>query len=136
MLSPCIWQVIHALLTRPPLSYILFHRSFQKYNSVRLACVKHAASVHPEPGSNSHVCLSSQIPLASQFCSIRIYCFKGFVFFSNPKRSSDLELTFYFLNLSRFFTVQLSMSFCCAVLIYQRQLVYISISRLPCQELF
>ena len=23
--------------------------------SVRLACVKHAASVHPEPGSNSHV---------------------------------------------------------------------------------
>ena len=80
--------------------------------------------------------MSSQIPLASQFCSIRIYCFKGFVFFSNPKRSSDLELTFYFLNLSRFFTVQLSMSFCCAVLIYQRQLVYISISRLPCQELF
>ena len=24
-------------------------------NFVRLACVKHAASVHPEPGSNSHV---------------------------------------------------------------------------------
>ena len=24
-------------------------------NLVRLACVKHAASVHPEPGSNSHV---------------------------------------------------------------------------------
>ena len=23
--------------------------------SVRLACVRHAASVHPEPGSNSHV---------------------------------------------------------------------------------
>ena len=33
----------HALLTRPPLT-----RRF-----VRLACVKHAASVHPEPGSNS-----------------------------------------------------------------------------------
>ena len=27
-----------------------FHR-----NSVRLACVKHAASVHPEPGSNSQI---------------------------------------------------------------------------------
>ena len=26
-----------------------------KAHSVRLACVKHAASVHPEPGSNSHV---------------------------------------------------------------------------------
>ena len=25
------------------------------HKSVRLACVKHAASVHPEPGSNSHV---------------------------------------------------------------------------------
>ena len=25
---------------------------------VRLACVKHAASVHPEPGSNSHVVMS------------------------------------------------------------------------------
>ena len=27
--------------------------------SVRLACVKHAASVHPEPGSNSHVLVCS-----------------------------------------------------------------------------
>ena len=24
-------------------------------NSVRLACIKHAASVHPEPGSNSRI---------------------------------------------------------------------------------
>ena len=32
---------------------------------VRLACVKHAASVHPEPGSNSHKkFLSFQNPLA------------------------------------------------------------------------
>ena len=34
----------HVLLTRSPL-YVLPH-------TVRLACVKHAASVHPEPGSN------------------------------------------------------------------------------------
>ena len=27
-------------------------------NSVRLACVKHAASVHPEPGSNSRIWVS------------------------------------------------------------------------------
>ncbi len=35
---------------------------------VRLACVKHAASVHPEPGSNSHVLVfpSSELP-ASNF---------------------------------------------------------------------
>ena len=25
------------------------------HNSVRLACVRHAASVHPEPGSNSQL---------------------------------------------------------------------------------
>ena len=31
-----------------------FRRNLQKC-FVRLACVKHAASVHPEPGSNSHV---------------------------------------------------------------------------------
>ena len=50
LLSPCIGQVTHALLTRPPLSHPSEEGCF-----VRLACVKHAASVHPEPGSNSHV---------------------------------------------------------------------------------
>ena len=35
-----------------------------KINSVRLACVKHAASVHPEPGSNSLV--KSLIPDQNQ----------------------------------------------------------------------
>uniref|UniRef100_M1BT56 Unknow protein n=1 Tax=Solanum tuberosum TaxID=4113 RepID=M1BT56_SOLTU len=37
----------YALLTRPPLE-----TPFPVF-PVRLACVKHAASVHPEPGSNS-----------------------------------------------------------------------------------
>jgi hypothetical protein len=35
------------LLTRSPLEYL------RRDLSVRLACVKHAASVRPEPGSNS-----------------------------------------------------------------------------------
>ena len=49
-------QVTHALLTRPPLSQIhLPSEEFCRKCFVRLACVKHAASVHPEPGSNSHV---------------------------------------------------------------------------------
>ena len=47
VLSPSARQVAHALLTRPPL--IGPRRGF----IVRLECVKHAASVHPEPGSNS-----------------------------------------------------------------------------------
>ena len=47
-LSPSVRQVAHALLTRPPL------RIESKLSiSVRLACVRHAASVRPEPGSNS-----------------------------------------------------------------------------------
>ena len=52
LLSPCIRQVTHALLTRPPLSH--FESKLSKC-FVRLACVKHAASVHPEPGSNSQI---------------------------------------------------------------------------------
>ena len=47
VLFPCLGQIAHALLTRPPLSALL--------HFVRLACVKHAASVRPEPESNSHV---------------------------------------------------------------------------------
>ena len=42
-------QVAHVLLTRPPLRKIQQAVSF----SVRLACVRRAASVRPEPGSNS-----------------------------------------------------------------------------------
>ena len=40
-------QITHVLLTRSPLVYS--RRSL----TARLACVKHAASVRPEPGSNS-----------------------------------------------------------------------------------
>ena len=48
-LSPTRRQVTHVLLTRLPLSCPL------RDNRVRLACVRHAASVDSEPGSNSHV---------------------------------------------------------------------------------
>ena len=47
VLSLSIGQIAHALLTRPPL--IRDRSPF----TVRLECVMHAASVHPEPGSNS-----------------------------------------------------------------------------------
>ena len=47
-------QVTHALLTRPPLSQRKLQTEVIRFQCfVRLACVKHAASVHPEPGSNS-----------------------------------------------------------------------------------
>jgi hypothetical protein len=46
-LSQSMRQITHVLLTRSPLIHP------RKGFSVRLACVKHAASVRPEPGSNS-----------------------------------------------------------------------------------
>ena len=59
-LSPCTGQVAYALLTRPPLSIMKIYRSFISLFLARLACVRHAASVHPEPGSNSQlVCILS-----------------------------------------------------------------------------
>ena len=48
LLSQSQGQIAHVLLTRSP----LIHRASSAF-TVRLACVKHAASVHPEPGSNS-----------------------------------------------------------------------------------
>ena len=49
-LSPTRRQVTHAILTRLPL-YLRPEGRFR----VRLACVRHAASVNSEPGSNSQV---------------------------------------------------------------------------------
>ena len=72
LLSPCIRQVTHALLTRPPLSSASSVRKLPMHNSVRLACVRHAASVHPEPGSNSLVCLF--FPSGPTW-SFLLYCF-------------------------------------------------------------
>ena len=46
-LSPTVGQVPHVLRTRLPLNLEL------PPDPVRLACVRHAASVRPEPGSNS-----------------------------------------------------------------------------------
>ena len=53
-LSPCHGQVAHALRTLPPVAAnVLLRRA-----APRLACVKPAASVHPEPGSNSSLYIS------------------------------------------------------------------------------
>ena len=75
LLSPAQGQVTYVLLTRSPL---IFRRRF-----VRLACIRHAASVHPEPGSNSlNKCLL-QVKINSWliypfYCFLRI--FRSFVF--------------------------------------------------------
>ena len=64
-LSPCDGQVAHALRTLPPVAArVLLPRA-----APRLACVKPAASVHPEPGSNSSLYISyiSQLDLTIRF---------------------------------------------------------------------
>ncbi|OIJ17602.1 hypothetical protein BKP37_03700 [Anaerobacillus alkalilacustris] len=48
-LSQSTGQVAHVLLTRPPLT--LIKQALIEF--ARLACIRHAASVRPEPGSNS-----------------------------------------------------------------------------------
>ena len=48
-LYPCAGKVAYALRTRPPVAGTVLLRPA----APRLACVKPAASVHPEPGSNS-----------------------------------------------------------------------------------
>ena len=59
MLSPASGQVAYVLLTRPPLvgdqNLTGASTSCQLDQRVRLACIRHTAGVHPEPGSNSHI---------------------------------------------------------------------------------
>src|SRR5438105_13615453 len=50
VLSPTLGKVAHVLLARSPLGTPL---SCERKALARLACVRHAASVNPEPGSNS-----------------------------------------------------------------------------------
>ena len=92
LLSPGMRQVIHALLTRPPLSLRTLPTEIVRVRrSVRLACVKHAASVHPEPGSNS---LAKYLPqaFACFYPSYCLGCFCSFLFllFSNSKNFQEL----------------------------------------------
>ena len=84
VLSLSMRQVAHALLTRPPL--IRPRRDF----TVRLECVMHAASVHPEPGSNS-----LKIVYSIRFCPELI-----------STHQSDLVMLIYYkelLTLSKLF---------------------------------
>ena len=53
-LFPCAGQVAYALRTRPPVAGTVLLQPA----APRLACVKPAASVHPEPGSNSSLLLN------------------------------------------------------------------------------
>ena len=72
-------------------------RKLPQYSLVRLACVKHAASVHPEPGSNSRKKFDQGSELSADF---------SLSLFSLILKVSSLNKTFK--NLQGCFTVQLS----------------------------
>ena len=139
-------QVTHALLTRPPLSHkIISPEGNQIKCFVRLACVKHAASVHPEPGSNSHVkklisvklnLANSFIQIESEFTVLKVFNFHWSVLIDSQ-------------NLSRFLTVQLSMFFvllsCDSLIILSNRCSFVKhffiflnsvLSSLSCDSLF
>ena len=63
--SPGCGQVPYVLLTRSPLGI--------RRCLVRLACIRHAASVHPEPGSNSPFDIDSFLFLLSLFFLFRCF---------------------------------------------------------------
>ena len=60
-LSPTYGHVAHALLTLSPVAA----RVLLPRDAPRLECVKPAASVHPEPGSNSSLYISYNSSLSS-----------------------------------------------------------------------
>ena len=64
-LSPCDGQVAHVLRTLPPVAGKVV--LLPPPAAPRLACVKPAASVHPEPGSNSSLYISISLSLNPTF---------------------------------------------------------------------
>ena len=133
-LSPSVRQVAHVLLTRPPLVHT------RRCSLARLACVKHAASVHPEPGSNSQIkcsihgqnqLLANLFPVLLVVWFVYNFLYSFWISHSKPlKRSLLLEFSgFYIL-----FNLLFSKCFLCCPL--QEQLVYLIILSCLCQQLF
>ena len=117
VISNCYPPVWGRLSTRySPVRRSVIPNSIRKLHRkcfARLACVRHAASVHPEPGSNSHVKVDSWLRLLSLAnCSFPFYLV--FVLnFLNSKAKPDL----CFLEFSGFyilFNLQFSRNFCCS----------------------
>ena len=120
-------QVTHALLTRPPLSSKPSIRKLPSSSSVRLACVRHAASVHPEPGSNSHVLMFSrfQDQLLANLSSVRQFPLPSLLFCLGLFRLVISNLTLkFFLGIFR-----VALLFIC-----QGTVCFVLRSRLPSLE--
>ena len=124
LLSPSERQVAHALLTRPPLSQRKFLTEISNFQCfVRLACVRHAASVHPEPGSNSQIkCLRCQIEIQNHWFFSCLYClfrFWTFVLFHglSCRHHSQENPNEIWINVQGCFVIQLS-RFCVVLFLW------------------
>ena len=101
LLFPSNRQVAYVLLTSPPLTASNLKESIK---SVRLACLMCAASVYPEPGSNSLI-LVSIFTLSSHINQV---CFSSFEFFIVWQYITTAGC---FLILNLLFTFQCTFSF-------------------------
>ena len=152
-------RVTHPSATQSP----DFHPKNQVRCFVRLACVRHAASVHPEPGSNSQIkCSRCQIKVQNHWffsCHYCLFRFWTFVLFhglscrhhsqENPNeiwinvqgcfviQLSRFCVFFFCDTTSLFYLIQKFLSrtflFCC---FFRKQLVHFIILFQECQVLF
>ena len=91
-------QVAHALLTRPPLTCPAASRRIKQNKFVRLECVRHAASVHPEPGSNSlmFVCQAPQcLPSCIRAIFYALYLFFEYLFILQKNFGVSIHLIIF-----------------------------------------
>ena len=100
-------------------------RKLPQNRFVRLACVKHAASVHPEPGSNSHVqslSLQDLLVFPALLCLVRILSYRSeFSQIQGRPNPALLFGIFRVLHTVRSLIFKVRCLFCCRC--SQRQLV-------------
>ena len=118
-------QVAHALLTRPPL--IRGRSPF----TVRLECVMHAASVNPEPGSNSRN--HSILTPAKGIKSISSLIALSLLFLELYSLS---ELSRYSIALTCFILISYCSIFKDHFVTFSRRLHYYITKKILCQYLF
>ncbi len=119
LLSRVHGQVAYVLLTRSPLT--CGKQALLK--SVRLACIRHAASVHPEPGSNSPFDFCSTLFALFFLFVIQFFCLLGeidvySVWFSKtdapkcliiiPNLSYSCQSFFHFFSFFSYFVMKAS----------------------------
>ena len=126
-------MVDYPRVTHPSATNLIIHPSekFSTIRSVRLACVKHAASVRPEPGSNSPIKIISTYLSASQIL-IEQFVLLFYYFITSLKVISRVILFKKPFAWTWLLTIQFSKISPAAF----QQLYYLTTFNISCQELF